>query len=41
MVEVVADRFDRVWWRTFADRLEQRFDQKAMHVRATTIEMLE
>jgi hypothetical protein len=41
MVEVVAERFDRVWWRAFADRLEQRFAQKAMHIRATIIEMLE
>jgi hypothetical protein len=41
MVEVVADQFDRAWWRTFAGRLKQRFNQEAMHVRATTIEMLE
>jgi hypothetical protein len=41
MVEVVADRFDRAWWRAFAGRLRRRFDQEAMHVRATAIEMLE
>ena len=41
MVEVVSDRFDRVWWRGFADRLKQRFEQRAIHVRATAIEMLD
>jgi hypothetical protein len=41
LVEVVADAFDRAWWRSFASRLKQRFDQQAMHVRASRIEMLE
>ena len=41
MVEVVADQFDQAWWRLFADRLKRRFDQQAMHIRATVIEVLE
>jgi hypothetical protein len=41
MVEVVADQFDRLWWHAFASRLKQRFDQQALHVRATAIEMVE
>jgi streptogramin lyase len=41
MVEVVTDRFDRVWWRTFAARLAERFRQDTIHVRAIPIQMLE
>lgn len=41
MVEVVTDRFDRVWWRMYADRLAARFRQQAVHVRAMTIELLD
>jgi len=41
MVEVVTDRFDREWWRTYADRLATRFGQEAVHVRAIPIELLD
>jgi hypothetical protein len=34
MVEVLAEDFDRAWWRAYADRLARRFDQEAIHVRA-------
>jgi hypothetical protein len=41
MVEVVTDRFDRGWWRTYTDKLAARFRQDAVHVRALTIELLD
>ncbi len=41
MVEVVTERFDRVWWRTYAARLATRFNQERMHVRAVPVELLE
>jgi hypothetical protein len=41
MVEVVAERFDRGWWRQYSDRLAQRFAQDAIHVRALQIDVLD
>jgi len=41
MVEVVADTFDRAWWRTYAATLSARFGQESMHVRALPVEMLD
>ena len=41
MVEVVAEAFDRDWWRQFTRRLADRFGQDAMHVRAMPIELLD
>ena len=41
MVEVVTERFDRAWWRTYSAKLAQRFAQDEMHVRAVAIEVLE
>jgi hypothetical protein len=41
MVEVVTDRFDRAWWRTYADRLATRFQQEIVHVRTMPIELLD
>ena len=41
MVEVVAETFDREWWRTYAGRLARRFAQEAIHVRALPIEVLD
>lgn len=41
MVEVVTHRFDRSWWRTYADRLATRFRQEIVHVRAMPIELLD
>jgi streptogramin lyase len=38
MVEVLADAFDRVWWREYAARLARRFDQEQIHVRALSAE---
>lgn len=34
MVEVLAEDFDRPWWRDYAATLAQRFGQHAIHVRA-------
>jgi hypothetical protein len=41
MVEVVTDRFDRVWWRTYAATLADRFGQESIHLRAVPVDMLE
>lgn len=41
MVEVVTDRFDRAWWRNYADKLATRFRQESVHVRAMPIELLD
>lgn len=41
MLEIVAERFDRAWWRAYADRLAARFEQEVVHVRALPIEMLD
>ena len=37
----MTDRFDRGWWRTYADRLATRFKQEVVHVRAMPIELLD
>jgi hypothetical protein len=39
MVEVVTERFDRTWWRTYAATLAQRFRQDTIHVRALAVDM--
>jgi hypothetical protein len=41
MVEVVAETFDRAWWRDYSARLAARFEQEAIHVRALQIEVLD
>jgi hypothetical protein len=41
MVEVVAERFDRGWWREYSGRLAQRFGQDTIHVRALQIDLLD
>lgn len=41
MVEVVAERFDRTWWREYAQRLARRFSQEAIHVRALQVDLLD
>ena len=41
MVEVVTARFDREWWRTYANTLAARFRQEVVHVRAMPIELLD
>ena len=41
MVEVVAHRFDREWWRRYADMLARRFQQDVIHVRAMQVEILD
>ena len=41
MVEVVAETFDRAWWRTYAATLAARFDQESIHVRAVPVDMLD
>lgn len=39
MVEVVADLFDRGWWRTYSATLAERFAQDTIHVRALPVEI--
>ena len=41
MVEVVTERFDRTWWKGYAQKLADRFAQEAIHVRAVHIEILD
>jgi hypothetical protein len=41
MVEVVAERFDRTWWREYTQRLARRFAQEAIHVRALQVDVLD
>jgi hypothetical protein len=41
MLEIVTDRFDRAWWRTYTDTLARRFEQETVHVRAIPIELLD
>ena len=41
MLEVVADTFDRVWWRSYARMLAKRFHQDTIHVRAIPVEVLD
>jgi hypothetical protein len=41
MIEVVTDVFDRTWWREYAARLAERFDQDAIHIRALPLELLD
>ncbi len=41
MVEVVAERFDRTWWREYTQRLARRFEQEAIHVRALQVDVLD
>ena len=41
MVEVVAERFDRGWWREYTQRLARRFAQEAIHVRALQVDVLD
>ena len=39
MIEVMADTFDRAWWRNYMSTLERRFDQEIIHIRALPAEM--
>jgi len=41
MVEVVTERFDRPWWRSYAITLAERFRQETIHVRAMPIQLLD
>jgi len=39
MVEVVAEFFDKAWWRQYQQTLEARFEQREIHIRALSIDM--
>jgi hypothetical protein len=39
MIEVVTDRFERAWWRLYAETLAERFQQEAIHIRALPAEV--
>jgi hypothetical protein len=41
MVEVVAEEFDRTWWRAYERTLAERFEQDVIHVRAIPTELLD
>lgn len=38
--EVMADRLDRAWWKTYRSGLEARFRQEQVVVRAQVVEIL-
>lgn len=38
--EVMVDAVDRAWWKAFRDRLEHRFAQEELVIRAMAIERL-
>ena len=40
MVEVLADGFDREWWRAYRATLESRFEQQEILVRAIAVDVL-
>jgi hypothetical protein len=40
MFEVMVDRLDREWWTEYRKKLEQRFSQEELVVRATAFERL-
>ena len=40
LFEVMADRLDHAWWRSYRQALEQRFRQDEVLVRATAVERL-
>jgi len=40
MVEILANSFDRHWWRSYAGTLAHRFQQKEIHIRALPAELL-
>jgi hypothetical protein len=39
MVEVIAESFDRSWWRDYQNVLEERFHQREIMVRAWPIDV--
>ena len=41
MVEILVERFDRSWWRSYVDTLARRFQQDTIHVRALQVELLD
>jgi hypothetical protein len=41
MVEVVADAFDRAWWRAYTATLAKRFRQESIHLRSLPVELLD
>lgn len=41
MIEIVTRTFDRAWWRDYVEQLGSRFVQDEIHVRATTVELLD
>jgi hypothetical protein len=40
MLEVMAEAFDKRWWREYTAILETRFSQESIHVRASAVETL-
>jgi hypothetical protein len=40
MVEIVAEHFDRAWWRQYTATLAGRFQQDVIHVRAIAADVL-
>jgi hypothetical protein len=41
LIEILADDFDRAWWRAYSRELARRFRQEVIHVRALSVEVLD
>jgi len=41
MIEVLSARFDKEWWRSYAETLKQRFEQETIHIRASDVDVLD
>lgn len=40
LFEVMVDGLDRAWWATFREKMEREFQQEAILLRATRVEVL-
>ena len=41
MIEVLGENFEKVWWRSYAKTLKERFRQESIHIRATDVYVLD
>ena len=41
MIEVLSERFEKDWWRSYAETLKQRFEQETIHIRANDVDVLD
>lgn len=40
VIEVITDELDRIWWAGYRQKLEKRFDQDEVMIRATIVRRL-